>query len=86
MNCRYHARVPQEIRRLQEFVAGLDSLVERSRDEAVLLREGSSLLGALVADDGWLPASHRRAPAQGYAQYLLHCDPRKRFAVVSFVW
>ena len=76
----------QENRRLQDFIARLDSLVERTRDEAVLLSEGSGLLRALVAADEWLPASHRRAPDHGYAQYLLHRDARRRFSIVSFVW
>jgi predicted metal-dependent enzyme (double-stranded beta helix superfamily) len=80
------AGVAQENPRLQELIAGLDSLVERTRDEAVLLREGSGLLRTLVAREDWLPQSHTRAPAHGYAQYLLHCDPRKRFCIVSFVW
>jgi 3-mercaptopropionate dioxygenase len=79
------AGVPQE-NRLQDFIARLDALVERTRDEALLLREGCGLLRTLVADDEWLPQSHARAPVQGYAQYLLHCDPRKRFSIVSFVW
>ena len=78
--------MPQENRRLQDFVARLDALVEGTRDEARLLAEGSRLLGTLLTGSEWLPDSHTRAPAQGYAQYLLHCDPRKRFCVVSFVW
>jgi predicted metal-dependent enzyme (double-stranded beta helix superfamily) len=78
--------VPQETRRLQDFIAALDSLVGSARDEEGLLHEGAGLLRALVARDDWLPAGHARAPAQGYAQYLLHCDPQRRFSIVSFVW
>ncbi len=73
--------------RLDPFIAELDALLERHcSDEARVMREGAALLAKLVRDDDWLPAECARAPAAGYAQYLLHCDARERFAIVSFVW
>ena len=76
----------QETRCLQDFIAGVDSLLGSKHDEDALLREGSRLLRTLISGDDWLPPSHARAPAQGYAQYLLHLDPQRRFSIVSFVW
>jgi predicted metal-dependent enzyme (double-stranded beta helix superfamily) len=75
------------MRRLDRFVSDMDALLqEHGRDEARILREGAPLLAALVREDDWLPPEYARAPATGYAQYLLHCDARERFCVVSFVW
>jgi predicted metal-dependent enzyme (double-stranded beta helix superfamily) len=74
------------LRRLREFVVGMTRLVERTDDEPTLLREGRTLLGALIADDRWLPDACAQAPAGEYRQYLLHCDPLERFSVVSFCW
>jgi len=74
------------IRPLRDFVVGMTRLVERTNDEPTLLAEGSRLLSALIADDGWLPPACTRSEPGGYRQYLLHCDPLERFSVVSFVW
>jgi predicted metal-dependent enzyme (double-stranded beta helix superfamily) len=43
------------------------------------------LLVKLVSRDGWLPEEFTR-DGDNYRQYLLHCDPKQRFSVVSFVW
>lgn len=72
--------------RLRRFVGALDELIERERDEAVLLGSGASLLAALVASDDWLPEAYARPHPDRYQQYLLHCDAREHFSVVSFVW
>jgi predicted metal-dependent enzyme (double-stranded beta helix superfamily) len=72
--------------RLAAFVATLDALVTRSRDEAALLAEAKALLGTLVAQDDWLPDAYAVADPHHYQQYLLYRDPRARFSVVSFVW
>ena len=40
----------------------------------------------LVAVDDWLPEAMAQPHPKYYQQYLLHCDPRERFSVVSFVW
>jgi 3-mercaptopropionate dioxygenase len=71
---------------LREFVQAMTRLVERTSDEATLLREGRVLLSRLIADDGWLPDEFAQADAESYRQYLLYCDPLERFSVVSFVW
>lgn len=72
--------------RLQSFIAGLTSLVDRKADEATMLAEGGEMLRELIAHDDWLPDSHARPDAQRYQQFLLYADPQDRFFVVSFVW
>ena len=72
---------------LREFVQAMTALVDASPDdEPLLLDRGSALLRELVARDAWLPDDFARPSDDGYRQYLLHCDPRERFCVVSFVW
>jgi len=71
---------------LREFVAAMTHLVERTQDEPTLIGEGTRLLGGLLVDDAWLPDAYALPHPDHYQQYLLHCDPRERFSVVSFVW
>lgn len=72
--------------RLRSFIAQFTSLIERRPDENRVFDEGGALLGELITHDDWLPAESAVAVADGYRQYLLHCDPLERFSVVSFVW
>jgi predicted metal-dependent enzyme (double-stranded beta helix superfamily) len=72
--------------RLRDFVTGIGTLLDRTRDERSLLEEGSTALGRLVAHDDWLPEAYAAPNPDRYSQYLLHCDSRERFSVVSFVW
>ncbi|MEG3159445.1 cysteine dioxygenase [Sphingomonas sp. LB2R24] len=72
--------------RLRDFVTGIGTLLDRTRDERSLLEEGSTALGRLVAHDDWLPDAYAAPDPDRYRQYLLHCDSRERFSVVSFVW
>jgi predicted metal-dependent enzyme (double-stranded beta helix superfamily) len=72
--------------RLNRFVASVTAAVESSTDEARLLEQVKPAMQALVATDDWLPAELAVSHPQHYQQYLLHCDPRERFSVVSFVW
>jgi len=71
---------------LRIFVGALSDLLDRTDDEPTILAAGAALLGRLIADDDWLPASHAEADPLRYRQYLLHRDPAGRFSVVSFVW
>jgi predicted metal-dependent enzyme (double-stranded beta helix superfamily) len=71
---------------LRRAVTGFTRLVGATTDETRLLREGRELLGALVAEDGWLPDLYAEPDPERYRQYLLWCDPLERFSVVSFVW
>lgn len=74
-------------RRFREFVARFSALVEAGgSDERRVLDEGGRFLAKLVSHDDWLPEEFARESAQSYRQYLLYCDPRERFSVVSFVW
>lgn len=73
--------------RLRSFIRDMTRLADRHHDdEQRMLDEGEKLLRALIAQDDWLPAEFARPSADGYRQYLLHCDPMERFSVVSFVW
>ncbi len=73
--------------RFREFVGALSSLVDSAgTTEARILQEGGILLAKLIAHDDWLPDECALVSSAGYRQYLLHCDARERFSVVSFVW
>ena len=72
--------------RLARFVGDLGALLDRTSDEAEILREGETLLAGLIAQDDWLPDAYAVPNPARYQQYLLHCDSRERFSVVSFVW
>jgi predicted metal-dependent enzyme (double-stranded beta helix superfamily) len=67
-------------------VTDLGELLGSTEDEATILARGSKLLAALVAEDDWLPEEYAAADPVRYRQYLLHCDSRERFSIVSFVW
>src|SRR6478736_4151905 len=71
---------------LRQLVMGIAELVESNVDEPTLLSRGATLLSALVAHDDWLPTEYAKPDPLRYQQYLLHCDSRERFSVVSFVW
>jgi predicted metal-dependent enzyme (double-stranded beta helix superfamily) len=84
------AELPAEttggIARLRGFVTSLAELLDATRDEADILQSGAKLLARLVAHDDWLPDAFALPHPDRYQQYLLHCDSRERFSVVSFVW
>ena len=75
-----------DIGRLRGFVVSLAELLGSTNDERSIIESGSALLGQLVARDDWLPDEYARPDSARYQQYLLHCDSRERFSVVSFVW
>ncbi|HEX2673222.1 MAG TPA: hypothetical protein VHM25_20215 [Polyangiaceae bacterium] len=74
------------VARLRLLVVGFAELIEATDDEPTLLARGTTLLSELVAHDDWLPAEYAKPDPARYQQYLLHCDSRERFSVVSFVW
>ncbi|MEG5263022.1 cysteine dioxygenase [Pseudomonas sp. JDS28PS106] len=74
------------LERLRHFIDRFAGLVDQQPDEATLLDRGQNLLAELVAHDDWLPDEFAQPDPQRYQQYLLHCDSRQRFSVVSFVW
>ncbi|MDD1963200.1 cysteine dioxygenase [Pseudomonas sp. 39004] len=77
---------PFRLERLRHFIGALSDLLDRAPDEATLLDQGQGLLHSLVAHDDWLPDALAQPDANRYQQYLLHCDSRQRFSIVSFVW
>ncbi|HKY83058.1 MAG TPA: cysteine dioxygenase [Sphingobium sp.] len=74
------------IGRLRGFVTAFADLLAATRDEGAILESGRALLARLIARDDWLPDEFTRPHPARYQQYLLHCDSRERFSVVSFVW
>lgn len=72
--------------RLRGFVTAMADLLAATRDEQAILDSGRALLSRLIARDDWLPEAFARPHPERYQQYLLHCDSRERFSVVSFVW
>ena len=71
---------------LREFVGTLHGLCDAGADEATIRDEAGAALRRLVASDDWLPPQFAEADPVHYRQYLLYCDPRERFSIVSFVW
>ena len=74
------------LHRLTDFIGALGNLVDQTTDEDLILAEGGRLLAGLIARDDWLPDDYAQPDPARYQQYLLHCDSRERFSVVSFVW
>jgi predicted metal-dependent enzyme (double-stranded beta helix superfamily) len=72
--------------RLRSLVCGFGALLDQVPAEQQILAEGSTLLANLVRHDDWLPPAFAAPDPGRYQQYLLHCDSRARFSVVSFVW
>lgn len=83
---RERAKIATNPARLREFITQLGALVDAITDHASLLAELAPLLSELVSHDDWLPDAYAQPDPQRYQQYLLHCDSRERFSVVSFVW
>jgi predicted metal-dependent enzyme (double-stranded beta helix superfamily) len=71
---------------LGPFVAGVNSVLALSRDEAEILTGIEQHMRELVATDDWLPETHEQSRADAYQQHLLYLDPAAAFSVVSFVW
>lgn len=79
-------RPSPKLHKLTDFVGALGTLVDQTTDEDLILAEGGRLLAGLIARDDWLPDAYAQPDPTRYQQYLLHCDSRERFSVVSFVW
>ena len=73
-------------RPLAEFVGAMEALLGKGMDEPRVLAGCREAMKRLVARDDWLPEAMAQPHPKYYQQYLLHCDPRERFCVVSFVW
>lgn len=73
--------------RFGNFLASLSRQADAvAQDEAAILRSAKASLAALVAHDDWLVEEFASPHPIHYQQYLLFCDPNRRFSVVSFVW
>ena len=75
-----------DISPLREFVTGMTVLADTcDGNENAMIFGTRNFLRKLISRDDWLPEEFTR-DGQTYRQYLLHCDPKQRFSVVSFVW
>lgn len=74
------------IARLRTFVGEMTDLVEAGLHEAQMFEQIQPRLRVLLEHDDWLPNAFAVPHPDYYQQYLLHCDPRERFSIVSFVW
>jgi 3-mercaptopropionate dioxygenase len=72
--------------RFRRFLCDMTNLCDAGADETEIRVEGGARLRELVAYDDWLQAGFGEPDPVSYQQYLLYCDPRERFSVVSFVW
>ena len=72
--------------KMGRFIEQMNSLVDRTVEEDVLLEQGGEYLAELIAEDNWLPESCTVPHPEFYQQFLLYSDPQERFSVVSFVW
>lgn len=79
-------RVASGVTPLRTFVTALADVLDGPGSEPEKLELGADLLRALVSHDDWLPPQFAEPNPDRYSQYLLHCDSRERFSVVSFVW
>ena len=74
------------IRTFREFVRDMTDLADQNPDEATMLKAAHPLMSELLRTDEWLPDMFAQPHPERYSQYLLHCDPKERFSIVSFVW
>ena len=72
--------------KMGRFIEQMNSLVESTTEESVLLERGGEYLADLISEDNWLPESCTVPHPEFYQQFLLYRDPQERFSVVSFVW
>lgn len=74
------------IGRFRDFIQDFTHLIDEAQsDEPRIVEGGKNLLAHLIGHDDWLPAECAALRADGYGQYLLHCDPLERFSVLSVV-
>ena len=77
----------KKIAKLRRFIQDVTLAVNEVGDEEPkIVARCRPLLEELVANDDWLPDEFATPDPDRYQQFLLYCDPRKRFSVVSFVW
>lgn len=70
----------------RDFVRDITDLADRRLDEAEMLRQAQPPMAELLRRDTWLPDMFAAPDPLHYRQYLLHCDLKERFSIVSFVW
>lgn len=70
----------------RDFVRNLTDLADADPSEAEMLAAARPLMADLIARDTWLPDVFAEPDPARYRQYLLYCDLKERFSIVSFAW
>ena len=70
---------------LRDFIVSMTKLVEKTNDEATLLKIGEEHLAKLISNDEWLHEFCTVPHPEFYQQFLLHSDPLERFSVVRTI-
>ncbi len=81
-----NAQRPLRRHRFRAFLKEFGAMIDENPSEERILTEGKGLLASFVRYDDWLPAAFAASSPERHQQYLLYCDYRARFSVVSFVW
>ena len=69
------------------FTNNIDELVRKdSADLKSTLEQVHTLLADLVAVDDWLPEEFARTKSEGFTQYILYKEPKRRFSIISVAW
>jgi predicted metal-dependent enzyme (double-stranded beta helix superfamily) len=74
------------LEKLKAFVQETTAVVDSVTDDRERMNATIPILRRLISQDDWLPEQFTLPHPQYYQQYLLYCDPRERFCIVSFVW
>ena len=75
-----------KIGKLRTFIESVQDELSVDLTEGALLEKLSTHLSKLIDVDDWLPEQFTVPHEKFYQQFLLYCDPKERFSVVSFVW
>jgi predicted metal-dependent enzyme (double-stranded beta helix superfamily) len=70
----------------RDFVRNLTELADADPSEAEMLAAARPLMADLLSHDTWLPDAFAAPDPDRYSQYLLYCDLKERFSIVSYVW
>ena len=76
---------PIDVAPLRDFVRQITNAIDQDANEARLLPIVKLAMSVLCSKSNWLAPAYWATGEPHYQQYLLHCDPRERFAVISMV-
>jgi 3-mercaptopropionate dioxygenase len=71
---------------IMAFIRHLTALADQNAPVEHWLREVPQAMTSILASEAWLPSELKAPHPDHYQQYLVYCDPKARFSIVSFVW